>query len=140
MIGCVINKLKADLNLNPEDVHLYGFSMGAHIVGFAGKEVNNPKIGAIFGLDPAGPFFRGLPDEDKLAVTDGTCVTVLHTNGYKTFPAIEGLNETYLLLNQLTFASGFGDIDALGNIDFYPNGGNISNSSRETKETKVKVI
>ena len=65
-------------------------------MGFAGKNVTNPKVGAIFGLDPAGPGFHGLPDQDKLAVTDGTCVTVLHTNGYRTIPAIGGLNETYI--------------------------------------------
>ena len=97
MIGCVINKLKNNLNLNPELVHLIGHSLGGQVVGYAGKNVTNPKVGRITGLDPAGPGFKDLPANDKLAYTDGDCVNVIHTNGAKILPPVDGSDQNYKL-------------------------------------------
>ncbi|CAG2172816.1 unnamed protein product, partial [Oppiella nova] len=81
MIGCVINRLSANLGVDPQDIHLIGHSLGAHIVGFAGKHVTNYNVGHITATDPAGPGFTGQPPENRLAVGDASFVNVIHTNG-----------------------------------------------------------
>ncbi|VVC86371.1 unnamed protein product [Leptidea sinapis] len=89
--------------LRAEDLELVGMSLGAHIQGFAAKHlyaVTGKKPFRVTGLDPAGPCYRGLPPEEKLAPTDGTRVDVLHTN-----------------------MDGFGIAERLGQVDFYANGG-----------------
>lgn len=81
------------------DVHMIGVSLGAHISGFVGANLNS-SIGRITALDPAGPWFTGRPPEGRLDPGDAQFVDALHT-----------------------------DIDALGfreplaHIDFYANGG-----------------
>ncbi|KAJ3589493.1 hypothetical protein NHX12_010338 [Muraenolepis orangiensis] len=80
-------------------IHLIGISLGAHISGFIGAELNG-TIGRITGLDAAGPLFRGKPPEDRLDPTDAQFVDVIHTDG-----------------------DGLGLQQPLGHIDFYPNGG-----------------
>lgn len=80
-----------------------GHSLGAHIAGLAGKALQNRagiKVGRITGLDPAGPTYYLKSDEDKLADTDADLVVALHTD-----------------------AGIAGYYPAIGNIDFYPNGG-----------------
>jgi hypothetical protein len=45
--------------LGPEDVHVVGFSLGAHAAGVAGQDVlkrTGVKIRRISGLEPAGPI------------------------------------------------------------------------------------
>ncbi len=41
------------LGLNSTQVHIVGFSLGAHVGGFAGN-IFNGKISRVTGLDPAG--------------------------------------------------------------------------------------
>lgn len=86
--------------------HFLGHSLGAHVAGFAGKEVFRrlgKKIGRITALDAAGPLFE-MPvpvDEDtRLSKRDAEFVDCIHTDG--------GI---------------FGMTKAIGHIDFYPNGG-----------------
>jgi len=92
MIGCVINRLKADIGLNPQNINMYGHSLGAEAVGFAGKSVLNPKVRLIIGAEPAAPGFQGNPDTLKLAFTDAQFVLVMHTNGISnlSIPVIQG--------------------------------------------------
>ena len=97
MIGCVINKLKNELNLDPKNVHLVGHSLGGQLVGYAGKNVTDPKVGRITGLDPAGPGFVTLSENWKLSATDGTCVNVIHTNGAKTGLIIDGMSFNHFI-------------------------------------------
>ncbi|XP_034247795.1 lipase member H-like [Thrips palmi] len=81
------------------DVHLIGHSLGAHVAGVAGK-VNT--VGRISGLDPAMPlFFDSSPD--RLRPTDADLVDVIHTS-----------------------AGRLGYRDPTGHVDFYPNGGTVS--------------
>ncbi|POI33183.1 hypothetical protein CIB84_003064 [Bambusicola thoracicus] len=51
-------------------------------------------------LDPAGPLYRGKPPSERLDPTDAQFVDVIHSD-----------------------TDGLGYADALGHIDFYPNGG-----------------
>ncbi|AWP00106.1 putative lipase member H-like [Scophthalmus maximus] len=80
-------------------IHMIGISLGAHISGFVGANLNG-SIGRITALDPAGPQFTGSPPQDRLDSSDAQFVDVLHTD-------IDSL----------------GYREPLGHIDFYANGG-----------------
>ncbi|XP_044077559.1 lipase member H isoform X2 [Siniperca chuatsi] len=80
-------------------IHMIGVSLGAHISGFVGANLNG-SIGRITALDPAGPQFIDKPPEDRLDSSDAQFVDVLHTD-----------------IDALGFR------EPLGHIDFYANGG-----------------
>lgn len=44
-----LNFLVDNLNVDPKDMHLIGHSLGAHISGFAGRQVRTGKVGRITG-------------------------------------------------------------------------------------------
>lgn len=77
--------------------------MGAHVSGFAGKTLQNlsqVSIGRITGLDAALPMFSLVQEDDRLSKGDADLVVAIHTDG------------------------GFaGFLDAIGDIDYFPNGG-----------------
>ncbi|KAL0901747.1 hypothetical protein ABMA27_006925 [Loxostege sticticalis] len=79
------------------NVHLVGFSLGAHIVGNAGRRANGTPS-RVTGLDPAGPRFDG--SNVRLQRNAGRYVEVIHTEGAAT-----------------------GIFNPSGHTDFYPNGG-----------------
>ncbi|KAL4716581.1 hypothetical protein ACJJTC_010245 [Scirpophaga incertulas] len=79
------------------NVHLVGFSLGAHVVGNAGRQAGgNPS--RVTGLDPAGPRWGG--NGNALNKQSGRYVEVIHTDG-----------------------RSLGIMDDIGDADFYPNGG-----------------
>lgn len=80
-------------------IHMIGVSLGAHISGFVGANLDG-LIGRITALDPAGPQFTGTTPDKRLDVTDAKFVDVLHTD-----------------IDALGFRA------PLGHIDFYANGG-----------------
>ncbi|KAJ7418659.1 Lipase member H [Willisornis vidua] len=82
-----------------DSVHMIGVSLGAHISGFVGQMFGG-ALGRITGLDPAGPLYRGAPPSERLDPTDAQFVDVIHSD-----------------------TDGLGYREALGHIDFYPNGG-----------------
>lgn len=86
------------------NVHFIGFSLGAHIAGFAGNELNS-SISRITGLDPAAPLFEGYSQRVRLDSSDAQFVDVIHTNG-------DGF-----------LRGGLGSYQSMGHVDFYPNGG-----------------
>lgn len=88
-----------------EQYHIIGHSLGAHCAGFVGKQLAG-RLGQITGLDPAGPEFSNKPVEGKLWRTDARFVDVIHTN------AVPLIGLTGIGINQ-----------ALGHVDFWPNGG-----------------
>ncbi|XP_077597335.1 lipase member H [Stigmatopora nigra] len=92
-------KMMKEHGASMNDIHMIGVSLGAHISGFVGANLNG-TIGRITALDPAGPQFTGAPPEDRLDPTDAQFVDALHTD-------IDAL----------------GYREALGHIDFYANGG-----------------
>ncbi|KAL4715470.1 hypothetical protein ACJJTC_009096 [Scirpophaga incertulas] len=87
--------------LNMTDVHLLGHSLGAHVMGYAGKTArrNGFVVSRITGLDPARAMFEG-----SLAVQNGldrTCarfVDIVHSD-----------------------PGGYGTSSATGTVDFWPN-------------------
>ncbi|CAG9796750.1 unnamed protein product [Diatraea saccharalis] len=82
---------------NWNQLHLVGFSLGAHIVGNAGRQAGG-RPARITGLDPAGPLWGN--NGQALNSNSGVYVEAIHTDG--------GL---------------LGIFDRVANADFYPNGG-----------------
>ncbi|XP_055919382.1 phospholipase A1-like [Eupeodes corollae] len=87
-------------DLSFDNLAVYGHSLGAHIAGFAGKNIKLGQINTIIGLDPAMPLFSVNKPEKRLSRTDAKYVETIHTNG--------GL---------------LGFYDPIGVTSFYPNGG-----------------
>jgi len=109
-VGYLVKSLMEHKDARSLDFHLVGFSLGAHVAGFAGKYVqktgNQPSmIGRITGLDPASPGFNFDNPEVRLDKTDAKFTDVIHTDTQTFLTMAAGLNRT------------------LGHIDFYPNGG-----------------
>nr|XP_040582970.1 inactive pancreatic lipase-related protein 1-like [Lepeophtheirus salmonis] len=80
------------------NLHLIGFSLGAHVCGIVGSNI--PNCSRISGLDPAGPAFSGKETKFRLDKDDADFVDVIHTNGF-----------------------GLGIYHSSGHVDFYANGG-----------------
>ncbi|XP_054261495.1 inactive pancreatic lipase-related protein 1-like isoform X2 [Macrosteles quadrilineatus] len=99
-IAFFINHLKDKYGLDPADIHLIGHSLGAHTAGYAGQNIVG--LGRITGLDPAGPYFQGMPSNVRLDPSDASYVEVIHTDGS---------------------TLGYGMSDPCGHVDFYPNNG-----------------
>lgn len=69
-------------NLNPEKITMVGHSLGAHISGHVGLLFGG-KLKAIYGLDPAYPFFcegDPAPINKRLDRTDAKYVQVILTS------------------------------------------------------------
>ncbi|XP_001658735.2 lipase member H [Aedes aegypti] len=65
-----------------DDMTLVGHSLGAHIAGLVGKNVDG-QVGAIYGLDPAGVLFTfplDVGEEKRLAPTDAQYVQTIYTS------------------------------------------------------------
>lgn len=111
MIGAQIHNLLMYLvdnhQADPRNFHLIGFSLGAHVAGFAGKQMRKAKnkIGRISGLDPANPAFNHNSSMVRLDKTDARFVDVIHTDIRTLLHISSGLNRS------------------IGHIDFWPNGG-----------------
>nr|XP_054927968.1 hepatic triacylglycerol lipase-like [Dermacentor andersoni] len=112
MPGVLLSKLLQDMvetsqgKLQPKNIHLIGFSLGAHAAGFCARHFHNAtrkKVGRITGLDPAGPLFENTIV--ALSRKDAEFVDVIHTDSG--------------ILAELKL----GIKAPIGHVDFYPNGG-----------------
>jgi hypothetical protein len=92
--------------ITADNVHIIGHSLGAHIAGYAGERIS-PKIGRITGLDPAGLYFENTDPTVRLDPTDAKFVDVIHSDGTTVSSLIVG----------------YGLLQNIGHVDFYPNGG-----------------
>ncbi|XP_051923183.1 endothelial lipase isoform X2 [Hippocampus zosterae] len=105
-IATMLDWLQDELDLPLEKVHLIGYSLGAHVAGYAGTHVRG-SVGRITGLDPAGPMFEGVEQEKRLSPDDADFVDVLHT------------------YNREALGVSIGIQQPIGDVDIYPNGGEI---------------
>ncbi|XP_071774708.1 endothelial lipase [Centroberyx gerrardi] len=105
-IATMLNWLQDELQLPLQNVHLIGYSLGAHVAGYAGTYVRG-TIGRITGLDPAGPMFEGVEDQKRLSPDDADFVDVLHTYTREALGVSIGIQQP------------------IGDIDIYPNGGEV---------------
>ncbi|XP_011182031.1 uncharacterized protein Pnliprp1_0 [Zeugodacus cucurbitae] len=104
-LAMLLQNLKEYKGLNLTRTHIIGFSLGAHVSGFAGAEL--PGLARITGLDPAGPLFEAQHPKVRLDNSDAEFVDVIHSNG-----------ENLIL-------GGLGSWQPMGHVDFYPNGGRV---------------
>lgn len=105
-IAALLDWLQDEKQLSLEQVHLIGYSLGAHVAGYAGDFVRG-TIGRITGLDPAGPMFEGAEPHKRLSPDDAEFVDVLHTYTREALGVSIGIQEP------------------IGDIDIYPNGGDV---------------
>ncbi|XP_044736197.1 phospholipase A1 VesT1.02-like [Chrysoperla carnea] len=108
-IGKVLISLANKKGVQMEKIRIRGFSLGGHVAGFIGKTIiseTGTKVGRITGLDPAGPSFRLVAPKLRLAKDDALFTDIIHTDGRK-----------------------LGTTRAIGNVDFYPNGGSFQSCS-----------
>ncbi|XP_034831715.1 pancreatic triacylglycerol lipase-like [Maniola hyperantus] len=82
---------------NWNNLHLVGHSLGAHVVGNAGRFAPARPV-RVTGMDPAGPQWGG--NSNALNRNSGVYVEAIHTDG-----------------------GSLGIMDPISDADFYPNGG-----------------
>ncbi|KDR21675.1 probable phospholipase A1 magnifin [Zootermopsis nevadensis] len=97
---CIAQFLQELRLVGASDVHVVGFSLGAHVAGFAANNLRPYRLPRITGLDPAMPFFATVNKDQKLDACDADFVDVIHTNAFVQ-----------------------GKIERSGDVDFYVNGG-----------------
>lgn len=112
LLAQLIRWLETEFGAKRETFHLIGHSLGAHIAGYAGERLQDGsrKLDRITGLDPAGPYFENTHPEVRLDPTDARFVDAIHTDGDS-------------LLSIAKLEGGFGLMQPVGHVDFYPNGG-----------------
>lgn len=111
----------ANLGKLDNRIHLVGHSLGAHVMGKAGRVFTGQygtQVVRITGLDPAGPrWFPGMildayPDlnNNTISMESAAFVDIIHTNGD-------------LEPSAASLWPALGAAYQLGHMDFYPDGG-----------------
>lgn len=72
-----LKRLHQFTGLQFSQIHIIGHSLGAHAAGFAGKEIQNPRVERITGLDPAGPSFNKDDPTTRLGKVNQFCQNLI---------------------------------------------------------------
>ncbi|XP_067631632.1 phospholipase A1 VesT1.02-like [Eurosta solidaginis] len=99
-VAKIIDYLVENHGLDLHTTEVIGHSLGAHVAGYAGKNIGTGKLHAIIGLDPALPLFSYSKPKKRLSMDDAEYVETIHTNG-----------------------GNLGFLKPIGKGAFYPNGG-----------------
>lgn len=122
LIAAFLHKiLNATEALSADNITLIGFSMGAQVMGFAGrrfKTLTGKQVARISGLDPAGWLYENT--NSTLNKQDAKYVDVIHTNAGSIRNFRIGLNES------------------VGHVDFYPNGGTVQTGCKNASKFPYK--
>lgn len=102
----LIKWIEHELQYDRTYYHLIGHSLGAHISGYCGDRI--PGLGRITALDPARPFFQGMPKSVRLDRADAHFVDAIHSD--------------FTPENAILLLMSFGMTTPVGHLDFYPNG------------------
>ncbi|CAG9796748.1 unnamed protein product [Diatraea saccharalis] len=98
-LGTFLDWLLKETGGDWNNVHLLGYSLGAHVIGNAARIVDG-RPARLTGFDPAGPLWHMHPN--RLDSSNAQYVEAIHTNG-----------------------GVMGILSPVGHVDFYPNGGVI---------------
>ncbi|XP_042207074.1 pancreatic triacylglycerol lipase-like isoform X1 [Homarus americanus] len=120
-VAHLVNWLRNQTGLQPQDVHLLGHSLGSHICGYAGERISG--LGRITGLDPAEPYFQHLPPSVRLDPSDALFVDVIHTDS-----------------SHFSLGGGYGLREPVGHLDFYPNGGYNQPGCLPSIDAPIKLL
>jgi pimeloyl-ACP methyl ester carboxylesterase len=111
-IAQALAQVFATLGITPNNTHVIGHSLGAHIAGFASydyRKSTGKYIGEIVGLDPAAPFLEPYNNgfSSGLDSTQAQRVVVIHSSD-----SFAGLP-----------AGGYGNFSEIGTLDIYMKSG-----------------
>ncbi|XP_037952935.1 phospholipase A1-like [Teleopsis dalmanni] len=99
-IAGMIDFLHKNYGMSLDTLEVIGHSLGAHVAGFTGKNVESGQVHTIVGLDPALPLYSFDKPSKRLSSDDAFYVESIQTDG-----------------GQLGF------LKPIGKGAFYPNGG-----------------
>jgi pancreatic triacylglycerol lipase len=80
VIARFVDFLHDNFDLHLDRVSMAGHSLGAHIIGLSGKQIQRGQVNVLFGLDPAGFLFNIDDPTTRISSGDARYVEIIHTD------------------------------------------------------------